>query len=115
IEEFKLRTAYGHAGRAPGAFDAVRTWRADPWRGQSAFVPENVGNPDLGPERTEEIELGFDASMMDGRVTLETTYYRQRTQDALFSVSQTPSLGFGGSQLENVGLIQNSGLEIELG
>ena len=32
------------------------------WGGQPAFFPRNVGNPDLGPERTTEIEAGFDGA-----------------------------------------------------
>jgi TonB-dependent starch-binding outer membrane protein SusC len=48
--DFRLRTAYGQSGRAPGAFDAVRTWNPLSWAGVPAFVPQNVGNPNLGPE-----------------------------------------------------------------
>ena len=110
--EVKLRGAYGHAGRAPGAFDAVRTWNPNSFGGQSAFIPSNVGNPDLGPERTQELEVGFDASLLEGRLTADLSYYRQATTDALFNVAQTPSNGFLGSQLENVGELRNSGLEL---
>src|SRR5690606_3547047 len=65
LGQVKLRAAWGHAGRAPGAFDAVRTWNPKPWRGTTGFLPENVGNPDLGPERTIEYEAGFDAGLLD--------------------------------------------------
>jgi len=33
ISEMKLRFAWGQSGRAPGAFDAVRTWDAVGWGG----------------------------------------------------------------------------------
>ncbi len=112
LGQVKLRAAWGHAGRAPGAFDAVRTWNAKPWRGATGFLPGNVGNADLGPERTIEWETGFDAGLLDGRLTLDFSYYNQRTVDALFEVQQTPSAGFGGSQLENVGEISNEGFEL---
>src|SRR5690606_10283340 len=111
LGQVKLRAAWGHAGRAPGAFDAVRTWNAKPWRGATGFLPENVGNPNLGPERTIEWEAGFDAGLLDDRLTVDVSYYDQRTVDALFQVQQTPSAGFGGSQLENVGEISNRGFE----
>lgn len=110
--ELKLRAAYGHAGRAPGAFDALRTWQPESYAGVSAFVPLNQGNPNLGPERTVEIEAGLDGSFFDGRLALEATYYHQTTKDALFPVRQTPSQGFTGSQLENVGRLSNRGAEI---
>jgi len=114
LGQLKLRGAYGWAGRAPGAFDAVRTWQPVGLGPRPAFLPLNVGNPDLGPERTREVELGFDASFLDGRVAVDFTYFNQDTQDALMNVTQIPSLGFLGSQLENVGRIRNSGLELTL-
>ncbi|HEY9448476.1 MAG TPA: TonB-dependent receptor [Gemmatimonadaceae bacterium] len=111
---WKLRGAYGHAGRAPGAFDAVRTWQPAGWNGAPAFLPATVGNPDLGPERTSELELGFDASLFNERVSLVFSYYNATTNDALLPVTQIPSLGFSGTQLRNVGVIKNKGFEVTL-
>jgi TonB-dependent starch-binding outer membrane protein SusC len=108
----KLRGAYGWAGRAPGAFDAVRTWSPANLLGRPGFNNLNVGNPDLGPERSSEVEAGFDSEIGEGRVNLEVTYYRRQTHGALFSVRQAPSSGWAGSQLENVGQIRNQGVEI---
>jgi TonB-dependent starch-binding outer membrane protein SusC len=112
--DLRLRTAFGQAGRAPGAFDAVRTFQATGYVGIPAFVPENVGNPVLGPERTNELEVGFDASVLEDRLGVEFTYYHQDTKDALFTVTQIPSLGFLGGQLENVGGLTNRGMELSL-
>jgi hypothetical protein len=112
--QMKLRTAYGQSGRAPGAFDAVRTWQAVGLGGQPAFVPRNLGNPNLGPEVTGELEAGFDASWLDDRIRAGFTYYRQVTKDALFEVRKSPSKGFTEEQLENVGKIRNTGLELNL-
>lgn len=108
----KLRAAYGQSGRAPGAFDAVKTWDATQYAGQSAFVPSNLGNPDLGPERTAEVELGFDASFFRDRITTEFTYYHSTTSEALFQVLHAPSEGFSRGQLENVGKLENKGIEL---
>jgi TonB-linked SusC/RagA family outer membrane protein len=108
----KLRAAWGQSGRAPGAFDAVRTWDPVGWGGQPAFFPRNVGNPDLGPERTSEIELGFDAALFGDRLTTELTWYSRDIDRALFNVRQIPSLGFLDSQLTNVGAMESSGWEV---
>ncbi len=115
--QVKLRAAWGESGRAPGAFDAVQTYDGVGWGGVPAFFPRVLGNPNLGPERTTEYELGFDGSFWDNRLSLDFTYYNQKTTDALFSVPQPPSTGFvdvngGNSQLENVGEIKNKGFEI---
>lgn len=110
----KLRAAYGQSGRAPGAFDAVKTWDAAQYAGQSAFLPSNLGNPNLGPERTSELELGFDAAFLGERVTTELTYYHSTTSDALFLVREAPSEGFSLSQLQNVGKLENKGMELAM-
>jgi TonB-dependent starch-binding outer membrane protein SusC len=110
----KLRAAFGESGRAPGAFDAVRTWNAIGYGGQPAYTPRNLGNAELGPERTGEVEFGFDWSGLAGRVGTEFTWYRQKTTDALFNVRKPPSEGFSVSQLENVGTIQNKGVELNV-
>jgi TonB-linked SusC/RagA family outer membrane protein len=111
----KLRGAYGWAGRAPGSFDAVRTWTAGGWgTTEAAFNPSNLGNPDLGPERSREIEVGFDASFLNDRVSLEATYFDQLTTDALFNVRQPASTGGWASQRENIGKLKNMGWEMAL-
>ena len=115
IPEMKVRAAWGQSGRAPGAFDAVRTWEnagGTGWGGQPAFFPLNVGNPDLGPERTSEIELGFDAAAFGDRLSTQFTWYTRNITDALFNARQIPSLGFLNSQLENVGTMTSSGIEL---
>ena len=115
IETLKLRGAVGVSGKAPGAFDAVRTWSPVAAEdGQPAFTPDQLGNADLGPERTREVEAGFDASAFDGRLGINLTYYDQRTSDALVPVVNPPSEGFSNRQLENVGVLSNKGLELAL-
>lgn len=110
----KLRAAYGSAGRAPGAFAAVQTWNPVGWGGQPAVRPLNLGNADLGPERTTEMELGFDHSIFDGRLNTDFTWFRAKTSDALFFVRSIPTNGFLNSVLDNVGEMEKSGLEIAI-
>lgn len=112
--DVKLRAAWGRSGRAPGAFDAVRTFDPVKLGTQSAFFPRNKGNPDLRPEVTSEIEIGADASWLRGRLTGDFTWYRQTTFDALFPVTQIPSEGDFLNQLENVGEMKNVGVELNV-
>lgn len=115
IETMKLRGAIGESGKAPGAFDARRTWAAIAANdGQPAVTPEHIGNPDLGPERTREYELGFDASALEGRIGVGFTFYKQHTFDALIPVLPVASNGFTSSQLENVGELNNRGVELSV-
>ncbi len=110
----KLRAAYGQSGRAPGAFDAVRTWNASGFAQEPAFTPDNLGNPDLGPEVTAEWEVGFDGAWLDNRVDVIFTYYNQKTTDALMNVAPIPSNGFTNTQLRNVGTLGNTGIELQV-
>ena len=114
LGSIKLRAAYGQSGRAPGAFDAVRTWSPAGYAGTPAFTPFNLGNPDLGPEVSREWEFGFDASWLDDRLSATFTYFDQQTTDALMFVSAVPSQGFTRSQLQNVGTVGANGIELQL-
>jgi outer membrane receptor protein involved in Fe transport len=107
----KLRSAFGAAGRAPGAFASVQTWDPVGWGPSAAVRPLNLGNPDLGPERTTELEVGFDGSLFDGRLTVDFTWFRAKTTDALFNVRSIPTNGFLNSVLTNVGEMEKSGIE----
>jgi outer membrane receptor protein involved in Fe transport len=110
-ETLKLRAAIGEAGKAPGAFDAARTWAPIGQDGQPGFTPDQLGNPNLGPERTREVELGFETTALDGRLGLDFTYFNARTLDALVEVQYPASLGNPNDQLENVGELKNAGVE----
>ena len=104
----------GQAGRAPGAFDATRTWNPIAYDGSTALDVGRPGNPDLGPERSSEIELGFEGSALDERLSVNFTWYRKVTDDALFEVDQAPSLTGGWpGRLENVGKFINKGIELD--
>lgn len=111
-DELKLRAAAGWSGRAPGTFDATRTWDAVSGDdGQLGVSPSNPGDPELGPEKTREFEIGAEGALFGGRVSLEYSYYNQTTFDALVGVQQVPSQGFVSLQLRNIGTIRNRGHE----
>ena len=108
----KLRGAFGESGKAPGLFDAARTWSSVAGdNGRPGVTPDNLGNPNLGPERTREWEVGFEGTTWNDRISFEYQYFDQNTFDALIRVTQLPSGGFVGNQLENVGQVTNSGHE----
>jgi len=118
IDELKLRGAWGQAGNAPGPFSGDRTYStARTVVGDVAvnrLQTSSYGNPNLKAETGQEIELGFDASMFQGRLGADFTFYYKQTKDALLSVSDPPSSGWTGNHLTNVGEIRNSGIELAL-
>lgn len=116
VNQLRLRTAWGQAGRQPSAFAAHRLLSPTVGPGGVAILTlGNVGNPDLEPEVGDEVEVGFDASLFDERVAVEVTYYSQRTRGAIVAQPALPSQGFPGSQFVNLGEVSNKGTELGLG
>jgi TonB-linked SusC/RagA family outer membrane protein len=114
-QSVRVRGAWGQAGRAPAPYAASQTYtsiRVAAGTGVTGGIRTNVyGNPNLKPEKGEEIELGFDADFLQGRIGTEFTYYNKRMQDLLVPLALPPSLGFSGSQLQNLGSTRNTGIE----
>lgn len=115
VPTMKLRVAYGTSGQAPAQFAADRTFTpTSAQNGQPAVTPNNLGNPDLGPETSREIEVGFDAGMLRDRLGIEFTYFSQTTNSALIRKNEPPSSGFLAAQLTNIGQTKSSGIELGL-
>jgi TonB-linked SusC/RagA family outer membrane protein len=115
MDQFRFRAAIGSSGVQPGPNDALRFYGATTanYRGVDtpAVTYSAIGNPDLKPERSTEFETGFDAKFLNSRYSLELTYYAKKTQDAIISAIQPPSLGGPTSQRTNIGSVRNWGWE----
>jgi TonB-linked SusC/RagA family outer membrane protein len=115
VSALKLRAAYGETGQQPLFLTSIRTYTSVAGPADVGTVtPGAAGNPELGPERGKEVELGFDAGFMDERIGLEFTYYDKRTEDALLLRDIAPSTGFSGQQWFNAAEIRNRGIEMLL-
>jgi hypothetical protein len=114
VNALKLRMAYGASGVQPQAFSALRTYAPSAGPNDAPTVtPQAVGNPDLKPERGEEIELGFEAGLFE-RVGIDFTVYSKQTKDAILLRSAPPSGGFPGQQYVNIGQVSNKGIELQV-
>ncbi|MGI9181526.1 MAG: SusC/RagA family TonB-linked outer membrane protein [Longimicrobiaceae bacterium] len=112
-DQLRLRAAWGAAGQQPGTFDAARLYTPEiGYRDRPALWPSSFGNPQLKPERGEELEVGFDASFLDGRLNIEFTRYQRAVRDAIVQAPLPPSSGFTGSQIVNLGLLNAWGNEV---
>src|SRR5204863_338959 len=60
---------------------------------------------------SSEVELGFDAGLFKDAARFELTYYNKRTKDALISRRLPPSQGINQTRFENIGSVQNRGIE----
>jgi TonB-linked SusC/RagA family outer membrane protein len=118
VDELKLRAAWGQAGNSPAPFSADRTYSTGRAIIGDAVVntlsPSDYGNPNLKAETGQEIEAGFDASTLKGRLDLNFSYYFKQTKDALLSVADPPSSGWSGNHLVNVGEVRNHGIDASI-
>jgi TonB-linked SusC/RagA family outer membrane protein len=116
MNSLRLRAAYGASGVQPGSNDALRSFDSSSpsirATDQPGAVYSTVGNIDLRPERTTEIEAGFETKFFNNRGSVDFTYYNKRTKDALISAIVAPSLGAAGSVRKNLGAVSNSGYEL---
>ncbi len=116
LNPLRLRGAWGQAGRQPDTFASTQIYRpVTGTGGLPAVTPRNLGNANLGPEKGQELEVGFDASFWDERISVGFTQYWRSTKDAIVAAPIRPSLGFPGTQFINVGQIDNWGTEVTLG
>jgi hypothetical protein len=119
LSHLRLRAAYGASGVQPGANDALRSYDGETVniRGldQPAVQFDEIGNEALKPERTTELELGFEARFLNERANLDVTHYRKRTRDALIDAVNPPSWGTLDADVRrNLGAVQNRGWEVAL-
>ncbi|MFN0181920.1 MAG: SusC/RagA family TonB-linked outer membrane protein [Gemmatimonadales bacterium] len=114
-ERFRLRAAFGAAGQQPSTFAAVQSYRpVTAGNGSASVSTGSIGNPDLKPERSQELELGFEGAFLKDRIGVDVSYYRKTTKDAILLLPVPPSLGFTGAQFVNAGEILTSGIEASL-
>ncbi|HLA14314.1 MAG TPA: TonB-dependent receptor, partial [Gemmatimonadaceae bacterium] len=115
VDALKLRAAYGESGKQPITYSALQTYTSATGPGDVATVtPQFLGNADLGPERSKELEMGFDLGALDDRLGVEFSWYRKTTTDAILNRQIAPSLGIPNTQPFNAGSIRNWGSEVML-
>jgi len=120
VNSFKLRAAWGEAGNLTvlenisNGYVTNTNYYASSYAGRTSyFSSTTAGNQNVKPERTSEVEFGFDASFLKGRIGLEFTYYSQNISDLVINKNLSPSTGYA-TVVENVGTMTNKGFEIGL-
>ncbi len=77
------------------------------------YKPGSIPNPDLGWERTDQMDAGLDYSIINDRLSGTIDLYRMNTHDLLLTELLPVTSGFT-STLQNVGATKNSGIELSL-
>lgn len=75
--------------------------------------PLQIGNPDLKWESTTQADAGLEFGLLDNRISGEVDVYQKKTNDLALNVPVPGTSGFA-SQFQNVGTLENKGVELSL-
>jgi TonB-linked SusC/RagA family outer membrane protein len=127
ITELKLRASYGQTGNQgispyqtlARLYSEPGDWGPDyPYNGTSptntGFAIGGLANPNLKWETTTQTDIGLDLSMFNGRLTSTIDVYKKVTDDLLMP-RELPGYVGVSSVTDNIGSIENKGLEILIG
>ncbi|HEX8675985.1 MAG TPA: TonB-dependent receptor [Segetibacter sp.] len=123
ISNLKIRGSYGESGALAGSpFQYLSSYtlygNASVLNGVTTQgLYENAEpNPNITWERAKKTDIGFEANLWNGLLTVEADYFSEKRTDMLFAPTVTvPSeYGVALSQI-NAGAIQNHGFELTLG
>ena len=115
IDQLKLRVGFGITGNA-----AVDPYSTQPPlagivypNGSGLVNNATLGNPDLGWEKTKQINYGIDFSFVNSRISGTLEYYTSDTTDLLLKRSVPTPTGYRDTY-ENVGETEGEGVELTL-
>lgn len=123
ISELKLRTSYGRLGN-----QAIPSYKSLPLvtrfgegnfnYGNSyavyyGYQPAIMENPDLKWETTDQLDLGLDFSILNGKISFTADFYNKNTRDLLLDTRISEVTGFS-SIWKNIGNIRNNGFDLDV-
>jgi TonB-linked SusC/RagA family outer membrane protein len=119
FSNLKARVSYGVTGNQEiGLYNSLPTLSNTTYTiGRSlvtGFYPNSIPNPDLRWEKTSQFDFGLDFGFFDEKLRFTTDYYFKKTIDLIYDVAVPFVSGFGSS-LQNIGSVQNQGLELMIG
>jgi len=123
ISALKLRTSYGATGNNRiqnyswtnllyGQAIALGTGTGQITQGLSP-LDNSSANKNITWERTFEYNMGIDLSLFKNRINMTAEYYDSKTDHLLFEQSAMSFTGFN-LYWNNIGKVQNQGVELEL-
>ncbi len=114
VNQLKLRVAYGVTGGVPNYGDIYRALNSSNIGGNLGLtVSTRDVDPNLKPERAQELEFGTDISLFQNRVSLSATYYIKNVEDLILDLPTASSTGVTAIAT-NAAELSNKGIELGL-
>ena len=113
----RLRVSYGTSGTQNfSPYQAMRTFKyfsGQNYNGNPGSYLMGIGNPELGWQKTGQLNIGLELGMLDNRLKVNVDWYNKLTDDMLADITLPLAGGFG-SYKANIGKVLNRGLEVSL-
>ncbi len=118
MTSLKLRASYGTTGNDRiGDFASLENFgggTVSNYNGEAGLRQLGAANPNLRWERSQSLNIGFEASMFKDRITLAVDYYKKKTTDLILNVPIPQTNGGLNSIIDNVGEMENRGFDLDL-
>ncbi len=115
VSDLKVRASVGVTGNSElgnyasrGFFDATGSFL-----GAGTLTPSTVENDRLAWEESQTFDVGVDAYFLKSRIAVTADYFVRNTKELLLERPLPTTSGYG-TVWENVGELQNRGLELEI-
>lgn len=122
----KLRAGWGQTGNQEiGNYNSFSTYASSPessfydlsgsrTSSQQGYELSQFGNAKAKWETTSSLNVGFDATFWNGKFDLAFDWFDRRTSDMLFPVEVQFTQGVATNPFQNIGEMQNTGVELGL-
>ncbi len=114
VNNLKIRASYGVVGNSEiGDYPAIGTYNSFTYGGVPTLAYSQAANPNLKWETSTKLDIGFNFSMFNDRLSVEFDYYRNLIDGLILKAPQALSAGIPGNYINaNVGSMYNRGIEL---
>ncbi|HEK19961.1 MAG: SusC/RagA family TonB-linked outer membrane protein [Mucilaginibacter sp. 44-25] len=121
----KLRSSWAQVGNDTDPYQLLNTYQKAVISGSfgnttfplgsvpALMAGSTIGNPVLKPEKTQSFEVGTELGFLDGRISADVSYYKNKSKNQILAIPIPNSTGYGFAVV-NAGEIQNEGVELSL-
>ena len=120
INMIKVRVGLGSSADFPFGYPIASRLNLDTQsfiRNGAAIVANTsssqLGNPQLKPERMDELEFGIEGTFLNRRLGVDFSVYNKATKDLRIDRPLDPATGYT-TTVTNIGKIENKGVEVDL-
>ncbi|MEO7992648.1 MAG: SusC/RagA family TonB-linked outer membrane protein, partial [Chryseolinea sp.] len=115
LNYLKLRGSYGITGdQEIGNFQNVSYYQPAKYNGTSGLKPRNIADPNLSWQSNEQLNVGLDWELFNGRVSGSIDYFKSNKTKLLNNSNIAGTTGYS-TITTNAGEIQNRGWEFTIG